>query len=83
MEGMYRLPKIKCMNQEGPFSYALYSSDVRIAGNGWYWFLDGYSGNNKISIAPKDQEKTTFTCPYGTFMFKRMSFLLSNALATF
>uniref|UniRef100_A0A3Q7GH58 Reverse transcriptase domain-containing protein n=1 Tax=Solanum lycopersicum TaxID=4081 RepID=A0A3Q7GH58_SOLLC len=36
-----------------------------------------------ISIAPKDQEKTTFTCPYGTFAFKRMSFGLCNALATF
>ncbi|XP_073137475.1 uncharacterized protein [Henckelia pumila] len=25
---------------------------------------DGYSGYNQISIAPEDQDKTTFTCPY-------------------
>nr|GEW78446.1 reverse transcriptase domain-containing protein [Tanacetum cinerariifolium] len=32
---------------------------------------------------PKDQEKTTFTCPYGTFAYKRMSFGLCNAPGTF
>ena len=37
----------------------------------------------KIAIAPKDQEKTTFTCPNGTFAFRRMSFGLCNAPATF
>ncbi|GJY27351.1 DNA-directed DNA polymerase [Tanacetum coccineum] len=36
-----------------------------------------------ISIAPKDQEKTTFTCPYGTFVYKRVPFGLCNAPATF
>ena len=41
----------------------------RPAGKGWYYFLDGYSGYNQISIASEDQEKTTFTCPYGTFAF--------------
>ncbi|XP_049360376.1 uncharacterized protein LOC125825073 [Solanum verrucosum] len=30
-----------------------------------------------------DREKTTLTCPYGTFAFKRMSFGLCNAPATF
>lgn len=30
-----------------------------------------------------DQEKTTLTCPYGIFAFKRMPFGLCNALATF
>ena len=46
-------------------------------------FLDGYSGYNQISIAPEDQENTTFTYPYGTFAFRRMLFGLCNALATF
>nr|GEZ13619.1 transposon Ty3-I Gag-Pol polyprotein [Tanacetum cinerariifolium] len=32
---------------------------------------------------PKDQEKTTFTCPYGTFTYKRMPFGLCNAPGTF
>ena len=34
-------------------------------------------------VYPKDQEKTTFTCPYGTFAFRRMPFDLCNAPATF
>ncbi|KAL4379175.1 hypothetical protein GQ457_02G023220 [Hibiscus cannabinus] len=36
-----------------------------------------------IAIAPEDQSKTTFTCPYGTFAFRRMPFGLCNAPATF
>ena len=55
----------------------------RLAGHSHYCFLVGYSGYNQISIAPKDQEKTTFTCPYDTFAFKRMPFGLCNAPATF
>src|ERR1051325_7437263 len=55
----------------------------RLAEKGWYCFLDGYSGYNQIFISPEDQEKTTFTCPYGTFAFKRMPFGLCNAPATF
>nr|GFA13591.1 reverse transcriptase domain-containing protein [Tanacetum cinerariifolium] len=39
----------------------------RLAGNEYYCFLDGFSGYFQILIDPKDQEKTTFTCPYGTF----------------
>ena len=52
----------------------------RLVGQHHFCFLDGYSGYNQIAIAPKDQEKTTFTCPYGTFAFRRMPFGLSNAL---
>ena len=48
-----------------------------------YCFLDGYSGYNEIAIALEDQEKSTFTCPYGTSAFRRMSFGLCNALSTF
>ena len=55
----------------------------RLAGYEYYCFLDGYSGYNQIAIAPKDQEKTTFTCPYGAFAFKRMPFELCNAPGTF
>ena len=54
----------------------------RLAGNSHYCFLDGYSGYKQIAIAPKDQEKTTFICPYGTFAFRRMPFGLYNAPAT-
>ncbi|KAI5338676.1 hypothetical protein L3X38_017948 [Prunus dulcis] len=55
----------------------------RLAGHAYYCFLDGYSGYNQIAIAPKDQEKTTFTCPFGTFAYRRMPFGLCNAPATF
>ncbi|XP_020417839.1 uncharacterized protein LOC109948603 [Prunus persica] len=55
----------------------------RLAGHAYYCFLDGYSGYNQIPIAPEDQEKTTFTCPFGTFAYRRMPFGLCNAPATF
>jgi len=55
----------------------------RLAGRSHYCFLDGYSGYIQVPIAPEDQEKTTFTCPFGTYAFRRMSFGLCNAPATF
>jgi len=55
----------------------------RLAGHEYYYFLDGYSGYNQISIAAEDQEKTTFTCLFGTFAYRRMPFGLCNAPATF
>ncbi|KAL4281173.1 hypothetical protein GQ457_03G014310 [Hibiscus cannabinus] len=55
----------------------------RLAGKPFYCFLDGYSGYNQISIAKEDQEKTTFTCPFGTYAFRRMPFGLCNAPTTF
>ncbi|CAN6679406.1 unnamed protein product [Malus baccata var. baccata] len=55
----------------------------RLVGYAFYCFLDGYSGYNQIVITPEDQEKTTFTCPFGTFAYRRMPFGLCNAPATF
>ena len=55
----------------------------RVAGHELYCFLDGYSGYNQIEIALEDQEKTTFTCPFGTFAFRKMPFGLCNAPGTF
>ena len=55
----------------------------RLADHEYYCFLDGYSGYNQIPIAPEDQEKTTFTCPFETFTYCRMPFGLCNAPATF
>ena len=54
-----------------------------LEGHPHFCFLEGYSDYNQIAIAPEDQEKTTFTCPYGTFAFRRMPFGLCNAPATF
>nr|GEV72981.1 reverse transcriptase domain-containing protein [Tanacetum cinerariifolium] len=55
----------------------------RLAGNEYYCFLDGFSGYFQIPIDPQDQEKTTFTCPYGTFAYRRMPFGLCNAPGMF
>ena len=55
----------------------------RLAEHPHFYFLDGYSRYNQISIALEDQEKTTFTCPFGTFTFRRMPFGLCNAPTTF
>ncbi|GKB70249.1 reverse transcriptase domain-containing protein, partial [Tanacetum coccineum] len=55
----------------------------RLAGNEYYCFLDGFSGYFQNPIDPHDQEKTTFTCPYGTFTYRCMPFGLCNALSTF
>ncbi|GJY24650.1 reverse transcriptase domain-containing protein [Tanacetum coccineum] len=55
----------------------------RLAENEYYCFLDGFSGYFQIPIDPLDQEKTTFTCPYGTFAYRRMPFGLCNAPGTF
>ncbi|KAK2369206.1 hypothetical protein QL285_082354 [Trifolium repens] len=55
----------------------------RLAGQAYYCFLDGYSGYNQIAVDPADQEKTTFTCPYGVYAYRRMPFGMCNAPATF
>jgi hypothetical protein len=55
----------------------------RLAGHAYYCFLDGYTGYNQVSVDPKDQENTTFTCPFGMFAYHRMPFGLCNAPATF
>nr|GFA10829.1 reverse transcriptase domain-containing protein [Tanacetum cinerariifolium] len=55
----------------------------RLAGNEYYCFLDGFSRYFQIPIDPRDQEKTTFTCLYGMFAYRRMPFGLCNAPSTF
>jgi hypothetical protein len=55
----------------------------RLVGHEYYCFLDGYSGYNQVPVDLEDQEKTTFTCPFGTFAYCRMPFGLCNAPDTF
>ena len=55
----------------------------RLAGSSYFCFLDRYLGYNQMAIHPNDQEKTTFTCPFGTFTFRRMPFRLCNAPVNF
>ena len=51
----------------------------RLARHSHYYFLNGYSGYNQITIALEDPDKSTFKCPYGTFAFRRIPFRLCNA----
>jgi hypothetical protein len=55
----------------------------RLANHSFFCYIDGYSSYHQILIHPDDQSKTTFTCPYGTFTYKRMSFGSCNAPASF
>jgi hypothetical protein len=45
--------------------------------------IDGFSGYNQIFVLPEDREKTTFTTPWGTFMYAKIPFGLMNAGETF
>ena len=54
-----------------------------LVGKRYFSFLDGFSGYNQIQISPKDQDKITFTCPWGTFAYSILPFGLSNAPTTF
>ena len=55
----------------------------RVSGHPFYCFLDGYFRYFQKEIDVEDQEKTTFTCPFGTYAYRRMSFGLCNAPITF
>nr|GEW44143.1 reverse transcriptase domain-containing protein [Tanacetum cinerariifolium]GEX71913.1 reverse transcriptase domain-containing protein [Tanacetum cinerariifolium] len=67
-----------------PISNSPWGPNAReISRNVYYYFLNGFSVYFYIPINPKDQEKTTFTCPYGTLAYRRMPFGLCNAPGTF
>jgi hypothetical protein len=55
----------------------------RLANHSFFYYLDGWSGYHQILIHLDDQSKTTFTCPYGTFAYRRMSFGMCNATTSF
>ncbi|GJZ68215.1 putative nucleotidyltransferase, ribonuclease H [Tanacetum coccineum] len=76
--------KLNYATQKNHFSLSFIDQMLeRLCGNEYYCFLDGFLGFFQIPIAPEDQENTTFTCPYGTFAYRRMPFGLCNAPATF
>ena len=53
------------------------------AGHPMLSFMDGFSRYNKILIAPKDMEKTSFITEWGTYYYRVMPFGLKNAGATY
>jgi hypothetical protein len=55
----------------------------RVGGAKRISMLDGYSGYNQISLMEEDEKKTTFTTPWGTFMYEKMPFGLMNVGETF
>jgi len=55
----------------------------QVVGSSRISLLDGFSGYNKVLVHPKDQDKTTFTTPWRTFMYVKIPFGLMNAEATF
>ncbi|RVW47707.1 Retrovirus-related Pol polyprotein from transposon 297 [Vitis vinifera] len=75
------------LNQGAPAGHELAETPIghesRVSRHHFYCFLDGYFGYFHIEIDVEDQEKTTFTCPFGTYTYRRMSFGLCNAPATF
>jgi hypothetical protein len=65
-----------------PFPFIDQVLDV-LAGKKCFSFLDGFNGYNQIQINHEDQDKTTFTYPWGTFSYKVLPFGLCNSPTTF
>ncbi|XP_051115644.1 uncharacterized protein LOC127240848 isoform X2 [Andrographis paniculata] len=77
-------PKLNSVTKKDHFPLLFINQMVeRLAGKSHFCFLDGFSGYFQIAIALEDQEKTTFTCSFGIFAYRRMPFGLCNAPATF
>ena len=59
--------KLNSMTRKDHFPLAFIDQILeRLVGHAYY-FLDGYSAYNQISIAREDQEKMTFAYLFGTF----------------
>jgi hypothetical protein len=55
----------------------------KVSGSNVMSFIDRFSGYNQIIVHLNDREKTSFTTPWGTFMYEKMPFKLMKAGATF
>ena len=55
----------------------------RVVGSQRMSMLDDFSGYNQVAIHPDDQEKKTFTTPWGNLMYANIPFGLMNVGATF
>jgi hypothetical protein len=74
--------KLNKATQKDHFPLPFIDEMLERLANHSFCLLDGYFGYHQILIQPNDQSKTTFTCPYGTFAYMRMSFGLFNAPAS-
>ena len=68
----YQMLNAVTKNNHFSFSFIDHILD-KLSSQGYYFFLDGYSGYNLMAIHLDDQEKTTFTCPFGTYAFQRIA----------
>jgi hypothetical protein len=55
----------------------------KVVGENRMSMIDGFSDYNQISLNKHDKEKTTFTTPWGMFMYEKMPFGMMNVGATF
>ncbi|GLJ19357.1 hypothetical protein SUGI_0348760 [Cryptomeria japonica] len=78
----YRALNLATRNDHFPLPFVDQVLDS-LASKRYFSFLDGFSGYNQIQIALEDQEKTTFTFPWGTYAYYVLPFGLCNAPATF
>ncbi|XP_047943077.1 uncharacterized protein LOC125189896 [Salvia hispanica] len=80
MANVYRLPKLNTATRKDHFPLPFIDQMLeRLAGRKYFCFLDGYCGYFQIYVNPEDQDKTTFTCPFGTYAYRRMPYGLCNA----
>ena len=70
LEDNYPLPKLDHILQ-------------KVVGCSRISLLDSFSGYNQVLVDPDDQDKTTFTTAWGTFIYLKMTFGLMNVGATF
>ena len=76
--------KLNAATRKGHFLLPFIEPNVwTFAVHEYYHFLDDYSGYNQFIITPEDQEKITFTCPFGTFPYRRMPFGLCTVPVMF
>lgn len=59
------------------------NSSILLPKRNVFLFLNGFSGYNQIQVSPKDQDKTTFTYPWGNFLYRFLPFWLCNTPTTF
>mgnify|MGYP005843680923 CR=1 FL=1 len=55
----------------------------RLSKHTHFGFLDGYPGFSQIPVSQPDQEKTTFTCPLGTYAYRHMPLVYAMHLLPF
>ena len=76
--------KLNAVTKKDHFPFPFIDQMIeRLACQVYYYFLDDFSDYFQIALVSNDQEKITFTYPFGTFAYKRMPFELCNVPTTF